>query len=257
MSAQLEVKQVIKIEIAGTVTSFRYPHFTQGVHPTLEMPPPSTIYGHICAVVGDWIDPEILQFAYCFTHSGKFVDYKEHLHFSNPIQPFPFDRELLFEPRLTLYVIPIDLFEAFRRPHFAVTLGRSQDLMTYTSLTIETLQKLQPGEVAYLEHTILPLEMAPRVGGETIAVTMASYLNPRRQPIWNDQSTWNTYALLRDSVIFPPPKREPTKYDEDEVTGFVMEGDEERFELWVDPETPPHRKFPEARRALWFHRFVG
>src|SRR3972149_12287403 len=98
--------QLVKVVAEGLITSFRYPHFAWQKQPTFEIPPPSTIYGHICSAVGDWLPPDLLQivrFGYHFTHEGKFVDYKEHLHFGDPIQPFPFDRELLFNPRLTLY----------------------------------------------------------------------------------------------------------------------------------------------------------
>lgn len=245
MREEADDKPVLKIEMAGSVTSFRYPHFTQGVHPTFEMPPPSTIYGHICSAVGDWIEPASLEFGYHFTHSGKFIDYKEHLHFSDPIQPFPFNRELLFNPRLTLYLTAVDLLDAFQRPRYAVILGRSQDLMTYISVKIITLQRAARG---YFEHTLLPLKMAPRLTGATIAVTMARYLDPRRQP------SWATYTLLKERVRWPPPPQEGNIMDGDE--GLTFEGDEESIELWVDPESPNDAKSPELKRAIWLHRFV-
>lgn len=240
-----ETHPVIKIEMAGLVTSFRYPHFMQGVHPTFEMPPPSTIYGHICSAVGDWVAPESLSFGYHFTHAGKFIDHKEHLHFGDPIQPFPFDRELLFNPRLTLYVTPVDLVEYFRQPHYAVALGRSQDLMTYRSVKVISLQRVNE---AYFEDTLLPLEMAVRLGQESIAVTMARFVDQRRRPIWG------TYSLLRGIGVWPPPIQEHDTWDEDEEPGLSFEGDE--FEIWIDPESPPHRKHPTLKRAIWFHRFV-
>lgn len=238
---------VIKIEMAGTVTSFRYPHFTQGFQPTFEMPPPSTIYGHICSAVGDYVSPESLRFGYHFVYAGKFVDYKEHLHFSDPIQPFPFDRELLFEPRLTLYVTRLDLFDAFRHPRYTVALGRSQDLMTYRSIKIIDLQEAAEG---YFEATLLPLRMAASLDKGTVAVTMARYIDPARRP------QWATYTLLKDAALWPPPVPERHAWDSDgdRDTGLMFE--QHQVPLWVDSETPDHRLKQGVKRAVWLHSFV-
>ena len=65
---------VLKIVAEGVTTSFRYPHFTLGIQPTFDMPPPATIYGHICSAVGEWLDPDGLQFAYHFTAEAKAND---------------------------------------------------------------------------------------------------------------------------------------------------------------------------------------
>lgn len=249
MNTRPATRTVIKIEVAGSVTSFCYPHFKQGMQPTFEMPPPATIYGHICSVVGDYVPPDAVEFGYTFTHSGKFIDYKEHLHFGDPIQPFPFDRELLFNPRLTLYVTPVDLIESFRRPHYAVCLGRSQDLMTYTSIRLVELHQTQTG---YFEHTLLPSELAPRLGADTIAVTMPRYINPRRV------STPGSYAMLRERAPWPAARDTAAGRfddDEDEESGLVMETDEQLV-LWADPDSPPHPKHRDLRRLIWFHRFV-
>src|SRR5258707_4501516 len=98
-----QTKDAVKVVMRGAVTSFRYPHFVQGVQPTFEMPPPSTIYGHICSALGHIEPPEGLRYAFHFTHDGKFRDL-EHLYLEVPmVQPIPFQRELLFNPRLTLY----------------------------------------------------------------------------------------------------------------------------------------------------------
>jgi len=168
MSSQ-HTLSVLRVEMVGTVTSFRYPHFVQGFQPTFEMPPPSTIYGHICGAVGDYIPPNSVRFGYRFTHEGKFIDYQEHLHFDDPVQPFPFNRELLYNPKLTLYLDNLDLRDAFLSPYYSVILGRSQDLMTYVSVQVVELVR---AETAYFEHTLLPLEMSPRLREATIAVTM-------------------------------------------------------------------------------------
>jgi CRISPR-associated protein Cas5t len=236
----MDTKPVLRIEMAGTVTSFRYPHFTQGYQPTFELPPPSTIYGHICSAVGELIEPQNWQFGYHFTHSGKFVDYKEHLHFDDPIQPFPFDRELLFNPHLVLYVTKLDLLEAFRRPQYSVILGRSQDLMTY--LSVEPIELVR-AERAYFEHTLLPLELGPRLNKTIIAVTMPRYVDSRRRV------QWGVYGMLLDTALYPPPVPSLPEWDDQDV-GLQFEGD--TFELWVDPDIA-HRRDPTLKRAVWLH----
>lgn len=246
MTTETVTKKVLKVEMAGSITSFRYPHFVQGKQPTYEMPPPSTIYGHICSAVGDWVDPASIELGYHFTHNGKFIDFKEHLHFGDPIQPFPFDRELLFNPRLTLYVTPIALLNAFHHPRYAVALGRSQDLMTYQSVEVIELQQAKQG---YFEHTLLPLHMGPRVRRAVITVVMARYINQHRQP------SWATYTMLRERVLWPPLGAASTsELDDDE--GLLLEGYDRPIDLWIDPASPSDHKVPGAKRAIWFHRLV-
>jgi CRISPR-associated protein Cas5t len=240
----METKPVLRIEMAGAVTSFRYPHFTQGYQPTFELPPPSTIYGHICSAVGEVIAPEHWQFGYHFTHAGKFVDYKEHLHFEDPIQPFPFDRELLFNPRMVLYVTRLDLLEAFRNPRYSVVLGRSQDLMTY--LSVKRIELVR-AERAFFEQTLLPLDLAPRLNKTVIAVTMPRYVDRRRRV------QWGAYGMLLDTALYPPLSASSLPEWGDEEMGLHFEGND--VELWVDPDVI-YRKDPSLMRAVWLHSFV-
>jgi len=238
---------VLRVEIVGTVTSFRYPHFAQGFQPTFEMPPPSTIYGHICSAVGDYIPPDSLQFGYHFTHEGKFIDYQEHLHFEDPVQPFPFNRELLFNPTLTLYLTDTSLLDAFRSPHYTVILGRSQDLMTYRRVEVIELVSATEG---YFEHTLLPLNLAPLLAQPTTAVTMPRYIDPRRRP------SWGQYALLQTRAEWPQQTlSESDDWDEEESDVLQFEATE--MQLWVDPTAPPHPRYPSYRRIVPLHRFVG
>ena len=143
--------KVLKIVAEGITTSFRYPHFMLQIHPSFQMPPPATIYGHICSALGEWFDPNGVQFAYHFTHQGHVRDI-EHIivlappkssrsklpgtQISNVLEGNvnPFERELLFQPRLTLYINRPEWEAAFRSPRYAVSLGRSQDLFTYTEI---------------------------------------------------------------------------------------------------------------------------
>src|SRR6185437_2372435 len=129
--------QILKIVADGVTTSFRRPHFMHGIQPTFRMPPPATIYGHICSALGETIAPGEVAFAYHFTARAGFYDI-EHVHIlaessgklkqtgypkvlEGGIQPFK--RELLFQPRLTLYLTRPDWIDAFRHPHYAVVLG--------------------------------------------------------------------------------------------------------------------------------------
>jgi CRISPR-associated protein Cas5t len=242
---------VLRVEMVGTVTSFRYPHFAQVYQPTFEMPPPSTIYGHICSAVGDYVEPKSLSFGYHFIHEGKFVDY-EHLWFrdGSSKKMIPYNRELLFNPCLTLYLTNTRLVDAFRSPYYPVVFGRSQDLMTYRRVEIVELVQAETG---YFEHTLLPLEMAPRLREATTAVTMPRYIDPRRRP------SWQAYALLQQRALWPQQAEAQAwdDWDNEDDDGdelLTFEGDE--LALWVDPDTPPDRKYPAAHRAVWLHSFV-
>lgn len=247
----METMQALRIEVVGDVTSFRYPHFMWGVQPTFEMPPPATIYGHICSAVGEWIPPEGLRFAYHFTHEGKFNDL-EHIHAGWDEKPTmvkqlrkqgysdistygestvtPFQRELLFHPRLTLYLDRLDLEAAFRSPRYVVVLGRSQDLCSYPPNAVQIV-RLEQRDAAYYEHTLLPLEMgtATRRG---VAVMMPRYVDyqQRRHP------TFAQYLMLNERVL---PKDMQT-------IGTVQP-------VWCDPTTPQQSGY---NRAVVWHRFV-
>ena len=248
--------KALKIVAEGLTTSFRYPHFNQGVHLTFEMPPPATIYGHICSAVGDYIDPRGLRFAYHFQFEAKFTDY-EHLHFTQngaelksndrPLaelleQGFgwsfrrpsinPFSREQLYHPRLTLYVDDISLEAALRSPRYAVALGRAQDLMTYSQ--IEVIE-LQPAERAFFDGTLLSLADAPHIGGRFYAVTMPRYIDPQRQ------ADWGQYAVL-------PHSDKPRVYPPED--GFAVGSPS--FDILVDP-TESHPYIEGLARGVVWH----
>jgi CRISPR-associated protein Cas5t len=211
--------RAIRIQAEGLTASFRYPHLVQGIQPTYEMPPPATIYGHICSAVGELIDPEMTRFAYYFSYETRFFDY-EHLHFFGK-QPKmnPFNREMLFKPRLTLYLDNLNLLDYFRSPRYAVILGRAQDLMTYTEVKEV---ELEPAERAFYSGTLLPLSAAPTIGGRFVAATMPRFIDADRQ------TEWGQYALLPDSdkpPIYPsredfrvPLKDFPVMVDSEGIT---------------------------------------
>jgi len=244
--------RVLKIVAEGLITSFRYPHFMQQIHPTFQMPPPATIYGHMCSALGEWFDPSGVEFAYHFTHQGRARNQDmEHVIVLTPATGFlpgtkipkvlegnvnPFERDLLFQPRLTLYINRPEWEAAFRSPHYAVVLGRSQDLFTYTHVSIVELEQ---AERAYFEHTLLPHEMVLHVG-RGVSVTMPRYLDYRR----NRAAFFGHYVALQERVILPPAADENTLRFSHLVYG----------PYWIDPSTP---EIKGAHLGLVFLSFGG
>lgn len=237
--------EVLKIVAEGLTTSFRYPHFMQQIHPSFQMPPPATIYGHICSALGTWVDPTGLSFAYHFTSQATATDL-EHIIVLSPGKGKlpgtqhpkvlegnvnPFERDILFQPRLVLYLNRPDWLAAFRSPRYAVVLGRSQDLFTYTQ--VEVVELVQ-AEQAYFEHTLLPYTMAPQIG-QGVTVLLPRYLDyaNQRAPIFS------RYLVLTHRV--------PTNGDD-----MYTYGRESTY--WVDPTTP---SFKDAHLGLQFHSFTG
>lgn len=224
---------VLKIVAEGITTSFRYPHFVQGVHPTFEMPPPATIYGHVCSAVGELIPPDATLFAYHFTYAAKFEDY-EHLHFTgdrpSDYKMNPFRREMLFNPRLTLYLSNTDLAPYFENPRYPVLLGRSQDLMTYTSIEIISLQR---AERAFYAGTLLPLELGARIGGRFFAVTMPRFIDAYREV------TWDQYGILHDPIEYPGE--------------HTLQIDDDALHIWVDPSADARHHYKDLQRGIIWH----
>ena len=237
--------EVLRITGKGITTSFRYPHFIQGVHPTFEMPPPSTIYGHICSALGEWFDPQGVWFAYCFRFDAKFFDV-EHLHIVREVKsrskvkgtdyPLategninPWKREILFNPTLTLYINKPEWYEKFHSPKYPVALGRSQDLFTYTDVEVI---KLIESDQAYFENTLLPYEMGLRVGAG-YAVLMPRYLDYER----GRAPVFERYYVLRRRV-----------FSSDLIK---IRGNDDAF--WVDPFS---EEVKGSKLGLAFHSFV-
>lgn len=250
--------QALRIEAEGLTTSFRYPHFLVGRQPTFRMPPPATIYGHVCSAVGDVIDTAGLQFAYIFGCDG-IGDDLESLHISvigsgelpGPSNyprnlaatPTPTRREVLLYPRLTLYLAAESgrlsrLLDAFREPRYVVTLGRSQDLMAYRSVELIDLEE---AEAAYFEGTLLPWSYRPHTL-DGIGVIMPRFIDPENRR----QVTWSPFVMLegpvRTGTIAEAPRRRiltPSRPDE---------------RWWIDPTAPTFQSLP---RGIIWQRFVG
>ncbi|WP_298821562.1 type I-B CRISPR-associated protein Cas5b [Chloroflexus sp.] len=235
--------QALKIVLEGVTTSFRYPHFMLGVQPSFPLPPPATIYGHVCSALGEWVDPEGLAFAYHFTIAGEGDDL-EHIHVLSVAsgklpggEPKvlegninPFKRHILLFPRLTLYLNRPEWIDAFRHPRYPVVLGRSQDLAAYTQIEVVELRQT---ERAYFEHTILPFTMAAqaRAGVVSLMPRWIDYRN-RRRP------TFARYLMLNERVM---------------SDSFLRFG-AQQMRYWSDPTAP---MIGETPLGLWFHTFTG
>lgn len=238
--------RVLKVVLEGITTSFRYPHFMLSVQPGFPMPPPATIYGHICSTLGEWVDPTGIQFAYHFTSEGGATDL-EHIHVLSAAggklegtrlpkvmegNVNPFTREILFRPRLILYLNRPEWAEAFRSPRYPVVLGRSQDLCCYTSISEVQLEHT---DGAYFEHTLMPYAMAASTAAGTVALL----------PRWLDyqqsrRPSFARYVLLQQRI--KSTDRE-----------FLRFGDN-HTRFWCDPTVPQSHGLP---LGLFFHSFVG
>ncbi len=236
--------RVLKVVAEGIATSFRYPHFTQGIHPSFEMPPPATIYGHVCSTLGDWIDPEGVQFAYQFSHEGQWDDV-EHVQVlareggTLPGTAFPkvlggavnpFKRRLLFKPRLVLYLNRPEWESAFRSPAYPVVLGRSQDLFTYTQIQVLELER---GERAYFEHTLAPYLFSLQTASGYV-VLMPRFLDYAH----NRRPSFARYTVLTRRV----------------TELYRFQGIASAGEFWIDPTAPRVDSLP---LGLWFHTWTG
>jgi CRISPR-associated protein Cas5t len=171
--------KALRIEMEGTVTSFRYPHLHVGRQPSYPMPPPATIYGHLCSALGEFEPHDTIRFSYNFAHDGEGDDL-ELLHMTSlgsgrldkkwgyarniEVQTNVVPRQILLHPKLTLYLDVGDRseywVEVFRSPRYPVVLGRSQDLAAYRSVEIIDLEQADFG---YLENTLLPWTMRDRL----------------------------------------------------------------------------------------------
>ena len=237
--------RVLKIVAEGITTSFRYPHFMQQIHPTYPLPPPATIYGHIASALGEWFDPVGVRFSYHFTYSAQVQDI-EHILVLTPAagqmkgsrlpkvlegNVNPFNRYLLFQPRLTLYINQPDWESAFRSPRYAVVLGRSQDLFTYSNVSVIELEQENR---AYFEHTLLPYN-ANHYTNRGYALLMPRYLdyNRRRSP------TFARYFVVQERI--------------DSQEDFLWFGERMEVRYWVDPASPDKSG---VKRGLAFLSFT-
>jgi CRISPR-associated protein Cas5t len=250
--------RVLKLELEGVTTSFRYPHFLVGRQPSFPMPPPATIYGHIASALGAYPDPNSFRFAYSFTHNGSVDDYehtwlieadkrkkvtKNYPHAPNILASMnPTLRQIFYAPRLTLYLETADLaywHNAFLEPRYPVALGRSQDLASYRSVQILDLETSGTG---YYDHTLLPWSYRPRVRvGQ--GILMPRIINPHDRR----EVTWSRFVALEHRVFHP-------KLGEDKPPSEVMTVTAAQETVQIDPSSPVIR---ERQRILVWHSLTG
>ena len=244
-------RRVTRITVEAPVTSFRYPFFQIGRQVSYDMPPPSTIYGHVASALGELPDPKALQFAYHFISKGRARDLEyQHVIFAGgskfedrgakwPIavqgSVQPQERDFLFQARLTLYLDGEEWAEIFGRPAFCVVLGRSQDLAEITCVKV---CELEAAESCYLENTLLPFSWRPRVGwGSTVQMPRYIEPPPARFP------HFDRFVVLRERVFDSElPEIAPSRR--------VLREAQERAHYWVDPKS---EEIHGLRRGLIFH----
>jgi CRISPR-associated protein Cas5t len=249
---------VLKIELEGITTSFRYPHFLVGRQPSFPLPPPATIYGHVASALGYYPAPDSFRFAYAFTHQGSVDDYehtwlvevdkrkkvaKDYPHPPNIVANMnPTLRQVFYAPKLTLYLetaTPEQWQQAFLRPCYPVALGRSQDLASYRS--VEMIEA-QPAESGYYEHTLLPWPYRPRVRvGQ--GILMPRLIDPNQR----SNVTWSRFVALEHRIFHP-------KAGEKQPLSEVMTVTSKSEPLWIDPGSAVFR---ERQRILVWHSLLG
>lgn len=254
---------VLRVELDGVTTSFRFPHFLVGRQPTFPLPPPATILGHVASALGEYPDHHTLRFAYSFTAAGR-VDDVETAHitevggavpredkgrFPYPVNvtatPGPLLRELLVQPHLVLYLdAPGELerfYRAFREPRYMVVLGRSQDLASYRR--VEVIQtELRPA--GYVEGTLLPQTERQRFRA-AVPMIMPRYIDPDNRR----RVDWQSYLVLTGHCFVTP---DADGYSANRARARAGE----MFD--VDPQSPARRD-PRGnvyQRILYWHRFV-
>lgn len=262
--------KVAKITLEAPVASFRYPHFLVGRQPSYDMPPPSTIYGHIASAMGELPDPRTIRFGYHFTstshgsdlehehiiwrgspdklsptESAKFREWRKVYPVALAAAVQPTLRDFLFGCQLVLYIDPPSMAEAFADPVFCTNFGRSQDLAKIAK--VETITLVE-AEGAYIESTLLPFHSMRTRTGYGVTALMPRYIGPppEREP------EFDTYIVLHEMVF-------AGKIDD----AVIDRGSSKRLintfgqtqEVWlVDPESP---RVAGVQRAIIFHRFIS
>lgn len=250
--------KALRIEMEGTTTSFRYPHLHVGRQPSYPMPPPATVYGHICSALGEWVAPGAMRFAYCFSHSGT-ADDVELIHMASmgsgrldktwghvrniEVQTNVLLRQILLHPKLTLYVDASDKTEhwmdMFRSPRYPVLLGRSQDLAAYRAVEIVELEQ---SDFGYFEDTLLPWTMRDRLPHGT-TFQMPKFIDPFAR----NTVTWERYVVLENRLWWPSRGVEAPKGARQ---GMRHEKD---AAVLVDPHSPA---WGQGHRIVVWHSWV-
>lgn len=183
----------LRVVLGAYTASFRVPHFV-GHQLTLPVPPLSTVYGIIAAAAGRWILPgHVPWLAYRLEYEAKAMDvetivqieWKKEDSVPHPRKPpertTVMQREFLVMPRLFLY-LPPEWEEVFRRPRYALLLGRTQDVATVEELKRVSLEPTESGTVS---GVLLPFELLTRgrVTAMLYNLPVAFVDGPVRRPV--------------------------------------------------------------------------
>lgn len=154
---------VLRVHLSGWTSSFRIPAFAVGLHPTLPLPPLSTLYGLISAAKGEPVTPAECALGFVFESAGRAFDLEMTYELDGNLRAGTnvVTREILYEPELWLYLSDLSLRESFRRPHHSLLLGRSTELIQVVS--VEEVE-LPTQSNARLGKTLVPFPQT-RIGG--------------------------------------------------------------------------------------------
>lgn len=147
--------KALRAYIKGWTASYRIP-FLAVVQPSLPVPPLSTVYGVLSAIVGKLVDPghTAVGFVAPFQNKARDLEWiyqvgeKGRIEKTNVIE-----REFLYEPELYLYVTNLKMQAHFASPRYPILLGRSCDL---AKLVETRVIDLLPVEEAEFQYTLLP-----------------------------------------------------------------------------------------------------
>lgn len=172
-----------RIKISSWTSSFRYPNIISGFQPTLEAPPVSTILGLMNACSGKYLTHHSLMLGYYFTYRAKSVDLETIYQIEadskgipkNQVKSNIIRREFLYDCQLYIYLTDKQIVEHFRKPHYQLILGRSNDLASIEAIEEVELTKKEDatnisGQVIPFKNNHLPgaLQALPAYFSNTI-----------------------------------------------------------------------------------------
>ncbi len=166
--------KVLRVHLRGWTASFRYPGFSVAVHPTLPLPPLSTLYGLLSAAKGEAVTPADCALGFVFLSNGEAVDLELTYELSGTLSAGTnvVKRHLLYEPDLWLYLSDLSLADSFRRPQHPLLLGRSTELIQV--LDVEEVE-LQARTGARVGKTLVPF---PQFGLSGVLQALPTHFTP-------------------------------------------------------------------------------
>jgi CRISPR-associated Cas5-like protein len=181
--------QALLIRLAGITAHFRDPRINTAKiglpSRTLHCPPPCTIHGLLMAAKGGWIEPQTLRIGWRLDYASVGIDFQTSQlpqrgsynwrTGAQTTKTSPVEREYLAFPVLSILALDGVESEWFRRPANALSLGRSEDLVTERVYREVEAQPVQSGNIA---RQCLPLT----VGSGTVYPT-PMYFEGNRRPV--------------------------------------------------------------------------